>query len=201
MKKCLPYVLVVPMLMTQMAAAEEVACNPGDGPYASIGVGIVKTQHWKRNATVPETHFRTGPTVRVAVGSQFSNFRAEFEPSYSESRYTINGSSKHINLTSVLGNFYVGLPFEGNMWTYTIAPYLGAGIGFSSVKATFTPLQLQNQGHNTVLAYQGIAGVRLALNKQVGLNIEYRYFSTEKLNYVGKRIDSHSANVGLTYRF
>jgi opacity protein-like surface antigen len=203
MKKSTLSFLAIPVLLAAgvSAAEAEAVCHPGDGPYASIGIGISKTQHWKSDATRAETHFRTAPNFRVAVGSQFSNFRAEFEPSYSNAKYTVGGTRGHANLTSILGNAYVGLPFEGIVSTYPVAPYLGAGIGFSSVKANFSPIQVQNQGHNTVLSYQGIAGVRLALNTQVGLNIEYRYFSTEKLNYIGKRIEAHSANLGLTYRF
>jgi len=201
MKKFIPCLLAIPVILMTNVAAAEVACNPGDGPYASVGVGISKPQHWKENANIPATHFRTGPTVRVAIGSQFSNFRAEFEPSYSHHKYTSGSNARHVSLMSTLGNIYWGLPFEGKMGTYEVAPYLGAGVGFSSIKANFSPLQVQNQGHATVLSYQGIAGVRLALSKEVGLNIEYRYFATEKLNYVGKRIEAHSANLGLTYRF
>ncbi len=188
------------MMTTEDILAEEV-CHPGDGPYASIGVGISKIQSWKRSAMQEDTHFHTNPGFRVAIGSQFSIFRVEFEPSYSRAHYTTGSSSGHLNLISTLGNFYLGLPFEGHFATYPVAPYVAGGVGFSSVRANFNPLQVQNQGHSTVLSYQGIAGVRFALNDKVGLNVEYRYFSTEKLNYTGRRIESHSANLGLTYRF
>ena len=201
MKKVIGYLLMAPTLLMSGVAMAEAACNPGDGPYASVGVGVSKIQSWKRPAGQSNTHFRTNPTFRVAVGSQFSNFRAEFEPSSARSKYTVGANSGHVDLISTLGNIYLGLPFEGNYANYPVAPYVGGGIGFSSVRANFSPVQVQNQGHSTVLAYQGIAGIRVALNKQVGLNIEYRYFSTEKLNYVGRRIEAHSANLGLTYRF
>ena len=193
MKKSI--VCLVCALSISTAIAETV-CRPGDGPYVSMGIGISKFQKWNNG-----THFKTNPAFRFAIGSQFSVFRAEFEPSYARAKFTAGSNSGHVNILSTLGNLYWGLPFEGNFSSYPIAPYLGAGVGFSSVRANFSPLQVQNQGHSTILSYQGIAGVRLALNEQLGLNVEYRYFSTEKLNYIGKRIAAHAANLGLTYRF
>lgn len=178
-------------------------CNPGDGSCLFVGTRVSKSRAVKTEANRENIHFKEKAIFSLAVGSEFSHMRAEFEPSYTRTKHNSAPCFDHINVTSVLGNLYVGLPFEGRFINYVMAPYTGAGIGFSNASRNWKGVSSSppNHNHSNVLAYQGIAGLRFVMTEQVGVNVEYRYFSTEKLNVIGKRLRTHSGNIGITYRF
>ncbi len=50
-------------------------------------------------------------------------------------------------------------------------------------------------------SYQAIIGVTFDISEQLAINTDYRYFQTEKLNYVNKSIRNHPINIGLIYYF
>ena len=109
-------------------------------------------------------------------------------------------------VTSAMANGYVDF---GPDWV--VHPYLGAGIGVAG--ARFSDMRVGTadfvQGSNTVLAYQGIAGLRWAISDAVDLVADYRYFATGHINVgdgrnFGVRVDkyrSHTVMIGLHYKF
>lgn len=197
--------LILGLITASASTAEEKLsyCNPNDGPYISAGVGISKFKAWKNPTNQQDIRFKENATFRLAVGNEFSPFRVEFEPSYAQVKYTAAPLSGRVRITSLLGNLYLGLPFEGEVFSYLVAPYIGGGIGFASANAKWQGVvnQSQNNTHGTVLAYQGIAGLRFAVTDEIAVNLDYRYFSIDKLNVLAKRLRSHTGNVGITYRF
>ncbi len=202
MKKRIGCLIMFPIFFASGSVVAKTECSSEDGPYLSFGIGLSKTKTWKRDGSFPDTRFRVNPIARLAVGSQFSTIRVEFEPSYARGKYVVGSDDGSVAVISTLGNIYFDLPLEMQVKTYSIAPYVGAGIGYSNIKVDqlATPDQ-KWRSSQVALAYQGIAGGRLALSEQVGIQIEYRFFETQKINSAGNKIKAHSANVGLTYRF
>ena len=173
-----------------------------EGAYLSIGAGASKTQNWKASGGNANARFKTGINARAAVGHRFCNFRVEFEPSYIDLHKKADdnalGVTGHMRTLSGLGNVYYHFP------TFTTAtPYIGAGAGFSSIKAQqrTTVGGPKTDISATKFAYQGIAGASFAINEDTSVNLDYRYFQTEKLNQVNRGIRNHSVNIGLSFYF
>jgi opacity protein-like surface antigen len=193
--------IILPITLLSGAVIAAEALN--EGAYLSIGVGASKTQNWKSNAGLSDAAFKTGINARVAVGHRFCNFRAEFEPSYIDLHKKADdnalGITGHMRTLSALGNVYYHFPTLSS-----VAPYIGVGAGFSSIKALYrgTPGGGPKEDISaTKFAYQGIVGASFALNEDTSLNLDYRYFQTEKLNQVDRGVRNHSINLGLSYFF
>lgn len=88
-------------------------------------------------------------------------------------------------------------------------PFVGAGIGMARVTARWT-----ENGNNIVddadwaFAYQAFAGVGYDLGNAWQLKAQYRYFTTEDVDFVSSsnskfsaENDNHAFMVGMTYRF
>ncbi len=115
---------------------------------------------------------------------------------------------------SAMANVIYDLNHLYNASTSSFTPYVGAGIGVARVKLDSTingpgfgiPLPINDT--DTVLAYQGIAGLNYALNDKVDLGVSYRYFWTQDPRFntdTGVDFDgeynNHAILVGLTYKF
>ena len=192
--------MILPIVILSGAA---IAAEPlNEGAYLSIGAGVSRTQNWKANAGRADAGFKTGINARAAVGHRFCNFRVEFEPSYIDLHKKADdnalGITGHMRTLSTLGNVYYHLPTYSNA-----TPYIGAGAGFSSIKALYraTAGGPKDNISATKFAYQGIAGASFALNEDTSLNLDYRYFQTEKLNQANRGIRNHSINLGLSFFF
>ncbi len=191
-------ILPIALLSGAVIAAEPI----NEGAYLSIGAGVSKTQNWKSNQGLADAAFKTGINARAAVGHRFCNFSVEFEPSYIDLHKKADnnalGVTGHMRTLSTLGNVYYYFPTFSNA-----APYIGVGAGFSSIKALYraTVGGPKTDISTTKFAYQGIAGVSFNLNEDTSINIDYRYFQTEKLNQVNRGIRNHSINLGLSYFF
>jgi OOP family OmpA-OmpF porin len=172
-----------------------------EGVYLSMGVGISKTRNWKSNRGA-DAAFKTGVNARAAVGNQFCRFRIEFEPSYIDLHKKADdnalGITGHMRALSALGNLYYHFPTCSS-----IEPYIGAGAGFSSIKADerITPGGPKTDISAVKFAYQGIAGASFTINECTAISIDYRYFQTEKLNQASRGVRNHSINLGLRYFF
>jgi opacity protein-like surface antigen len=102
---------------------------------------------------------------------------------------------------------------------YRLAPYVGAGFGFTSTILTGNELiigarRFEGAEADVVFAYQFFAGVRFALNDRMGLSAEYHYFHAEESNFsmdtpsgVGTdeiklgRTETHSFTIAFDWRF
>jgi opacity protein-like surface antigen len=100
-----------------------------------------------------------------------------------------------------------------------ISPYLGAGFGLSSTILTGNDIQiggtrLEGSTADVVFAYQLFAGVDFAINDQMSVGLEYRFFHADESNMsadlaVGTptdrvklgEIETHAVTVNFTWRF
>jgi len=100
-----------------------------------------------------------------------------------------------------------------------VTPYWGGGIGFAVLRlsdtfATDLPggvpqrVLLYSDDTDTVFAYQAGLGLEIALNRQLSLDLGYRYFATAKAGFgsdpastTALKFESHNGVVGLRLKF
>jgi OOP family OmpA-OmpF porin len=141
----------------------------------------------------------------LGLGYAFQNgFRAEGELGfrYNDWEGEIDGQSGYEGWTrswSAMANLFYDFNRDG-----AVQPYLGLGVGAARVGAGLDGL---GSDQDTVLAYQGLAGIGFTLTEQLALDVGYRYFVAPELEYeaAGVPIDvdyEHQAvTVGLRYQF
>ncbi|NBC20317.1 MAG: outer membrane beta-barrel protein, partial [Alphaproteobacteria bacterium] len=139
---------------------------------------------------------------------------------------TRQGGDGALQIYDLMGNFIYD--FEGaNRWK----PYLGAGVGVAKVKAkahnlergvvdtsTTPPTFLGGYAANgfsdeeTAFAWQGLAGVGYGLTDRLTLDLGYKYFNVQGMEFGGRGPDGqsvaydadysdHTATVGLRWQF
>jgi len=101
-----------------------------------------------------------------------------------------------------------------------VTPYFGGGAGFATLflDDTFGTNvnggggQLYWSDDDTVFAYQLGAGVEIAINRRLSLDVGYRYFATDRANFTEQfwpggmaqaslKFQSHNAAVGVRVKF
>jgi ABC-type multidrug transport system fused ATPase/permease subunit len=101
-----------------------------------------------------------------------------------------------------------------------VTPYLGGGIGFAALYLDNTFGTIVNgpfagagatlywEDDDAVFAYQVGAGLEIALNRQLSLDVGYRYFGTDDANFTSQpfgqaslKLQSHNAAVGVRVKF
>ncbi len=75
-----------------------------------------------------------------------------------------------------------------------VTPFLTAGIGMAEVT-------LFDYYDDTVFAYQVGAGLTFAINPHMSIDLKYRYFATEDLDFEGIEAEFASHNVYCGFRF
>ncbi|MCB1537933.1 MAG: porin family protein [Rhodospirillales bacterium] len=179
------------------------------GLYISGSAGWNHTQDQKITGA-SKSNLKEGYGLSGAVGYDYgNNVRTEIELSYRSNK--VDGLSDNtgpfaspggkVTATAVMANAYYDIP------TATpVTPYIGAGIGIAHVKTDnySTAGTIISDGKDNAFAYQGILGADYALESDLSLFGEYRYFSTEKVNmgYGNKgTYHNHALMAGLKYSF
>jgi len=175
------------------------------GPYVSgfLGVSVandadVSTTDATGTPTLQysdRVEFDPGVFFGASGGYDFGMLRLEGELSYRyaemknitdrDTGFRYRDIDGNLGVLAVLGNAYIDLHNQS-----PITPYLGSGIGFATLHLgnTFARdaagrVRLYRQGDDTVLAYQLGAGLGIALNPRVTLDVGYRYFGTSKATF------------------
>ena len=201
------------------------------GAYMSIFLGATAPQD--TTVTISEfnpvttkdarVQFDPGFNVGGTAGYDFGFFRLEGEMSYKQGE--INRVSdqafatNYRNVDGHLGAFALMMNGFFDLHNASpITPYLGGGVGYSALHLSDTRGVDANTGVlNThifrdddanVFAYQVGAGVEVALNRRLSLDLGYRYFGTSRASFdkdwpnsTDLKLESHNAQVGLRLKF
>lgn len=192
-----------------------VAAHADSGFYlgGNAGVGIAGDASFDDGTNTNSVETNPGFAFLFLGGYQFdSNWRAELEfggrfnevdsISGSGSTSPFDGNTR---VFSVMADAIYGIP-TGTRFT----PYIGAGLGvaFYNANGIATTLGTEVDDNDTVLAYQGIAGVEYDLTSNLKAALDYRYFRTTEpqltsvaLSDVDAEYENHTITLGLRYLF
>lgn len=207
------------------------ASPPNPGGYMSFFVGtsafedttITSTQFNPVSTREARTEFDPDMNIGWTGGYDFGYVRLEGEMSYKEgeisrvseatygARYV--NTEGHIGAFALMMNTFVDIHNDS-----PVTPYLGGGLGYTSVSITNTKGVDANTGalnyrvfrsdDASAFAYQVGGGVDLALNHHVSLDLGYRYFGTSRVSFTNDwpnstnlKLGSHNASVGMRIKF
>lgn len=166
-----------------------------------------------------QVEFDPGLNIGGTGGYDFGHLRLEGELSYKHAeidRITAKNGVSFVNPDGNIGvfatmvNAFFDLHNPG-----PVTPYVGGGIGFANLHLSETsaidvsagPVFLYPEDDDTVFAYQAGAGVGIALNRRLVLDVGYRYFGTSRarlsdgFDTAELRYESHNGVVGLRVKF
>lgn len=174
------------------------------------------------NAT-DEVEFDPGINIGGTGGYDFGFLRLEGELSFKYSEinritdtadgFRFGNPDGNIGVFAMMGNAFFDLHNPG-----PVTPYVGGGVGFATLHLSDTfgtdvttsgpeRIFLYPEDDDMVFAYQAGAGVGIALNRRLTLDIGYRYFGTSRARFgdgfdtADLRYESHNAAVGLRVKF
>lgn len=129
----------------------------------------------------------------VAVGRAFDNgFRADGELASRTNRARISNSSSEaqVRATSAMINGFYDIMRDG-----PVQPYVGIGAGFVRVDA--------NGEDDTSLAWQAMAGLAIPVRERMHIDIGYRHFEADELEYsaLPGSYEHDAVTLGLRYEF
>jgi opacity protein-like surface antigen len=204
-----------------------VAAPSQPGPYFSgfLGTSLSKNlnvsnyDYLFNSAYNDRLSLDPGILAGVTGGYDFGIMRIEGELSYRNAKIdklTDTTGEQFRNIDGDLGIYttMVNVFFDMHN-TSPITPYLGGGIGVATLHMSDTYgygntlgyTQLYGDSSDTVLAAQVGAGLDIALNRHLSLDLGYRYFITDQANFdtnwisSSMRFESHNATVGLRFKF
>ena len=178
-------------------------------PYASVTAGatFLADSDFEEEGDTIEAEFDTGYNVGAALGYDFGPGRMEAEIAYRSNefdKFTYQGVSVSGDGTASALSFMVNgyLDFKNQS---AVTPFVTAGLGFANVDVDDVEVAGVSVGSedDTVFAYQLGAGLGIALNKEISLDLSYKYFATSDPEFDGTEAeyDSHNINVGLRFSF
>lgn len=212
MKKSVLAILLLGALVLPAVAS---ASPLHQGPYFAGFIGV----------TIPESSdatsfdgfgvyderikFDPGFTIGGAVGYDAGPIRFEGELSYKDLPIDSVAGDKvregNVDATAIMGNVFIDL-HNGT----PITPYLGAGLGFAALHLDETysrTTDYYGSDDQAVFAYQVGGGLEISLNRQLSLDLAYRYFRTSEASFATDVADTdfeiatHNATVGLRVTF
>ncbi len=144
-------------------------------------------------ATLSGTKISLDPGFRAGIGAgyQFVDWAAaEVELGFMGNYINDMTGATHIH-DAMIGNvpFLVNGKLQLPTGRCPVKPYIGAGVGFSETFFDVDSLEFRDAlGHTygisgsdsaAVFAWQAFAGLKYALNEQMDVGVEYRYFQAE----------------------
>lgn len=183
------------------------------GPYLSGFIGATFPVDTDATGFFNDTiRFDPGINVGGTMGMDFGAVRVEGEVSYKDGEIdTVHDNvndTRHsavegsLEATAFMANVFVDLHGSG-----PITPYFGGGVGFAALHLSDTTDRagtlLYIADDEVAFAYQAGAGLEVALNRQVSLDLAYRYFGTSEVSFADADMEfrSHNATVGLRLKF
>lgn len=185
-----------------------------EGPYISghFGVGLLTDSDISEPGATGKIEFDPGLALGIAAGYNFGEVRLEGEIGYQKNDIdkisacagglciSGIGASGDATSTSFLANGYYDF-----VNTSPFTPYISAGVGLAKIEVDDFSVVGINIGSadDTVFAYQLGVGVGYAVNKNLTIDLKYRYFATEDLDLGSTKAEcaSHNFYIGLRYNF
>lgn len=167
------------------------------GPYVGGEAGPVFLSDSSNPIGGRDVEFDTGYGLGAFGGYDFGTWRLEGELSYRKN--DLKDFDGDISSSGLIGNAY----YDFRMVSPSIVPYLGGGLGFADVSLEAPGVD----DDDVVFAYQLAAGVGFVMNKQVTIDLGYKYFATSDPEFAtnaGKReaeYKSHNLFLGARYNF
>ena len=201
------------------------------GGYMSVFLGASAPQD--TSATISEfnpistretrVQFDPGINIGGSAGYDFGFLRLEGEMAYKNGEMTRvtdqTSGTRYVNVDGHLGAFTMMMNGFLDLHNESpVTPYLGGGMGFAVLNLSTTRGVDANLGalnnhifsddQDTVFAYQAGAGVEVALNRRLSVDLGYRYFGTSNASFrkdwpnsTDLKLQSHNAQVGLRVKF
>jgi len=200
MKKLLLSALIATSL-TGFASAKT-----GDLKVAISGFAVHTGEEDMKVTNVPSNHvidYKWGWGVGTAIGYNFTDdLSAEAEISY-----RINDVDKLDGVTSNTNGETSATAFMVNGYykiknNVKLVPYIGGGLGVARV----TLDDITTDESDTVLAWQGMAGLEYVVSEKMSAKLGYRYFDTTdaKVDTSSQTIETgfsnHNIELGVIYR-
>lgn len=179
------------------------------GTYVSGNLGVVLMEDSDMSDPTGSVTVELSPgwSLGVAAGHDWGNIRAEWAIEYQKNHIdkvnlgatTLDASGNINNLAFLVNGYY---DFENSS---RFTPYLSAGIGFAKVKLSdFAVLGMtDDNSDDNVLVYQAGIGIAYSIDKNLIIDLKYRYFCTEdpEFDTVSAEVASHNIYLGLRYTF
>ena len=192
-----------------------VSLSAAPGPYISGQLGmayLTDSQFSDASAGEGTVKFDLGFAVGVAGGYNFGWFREEgeigYQINYIDSFNACSGgtcvsgvsSSGERTALSFMANSYVDF-YNDSKFSF----YITAGVGVANVVFDHyadSGLKIGNSD-STDFAYQAGIGIGYAINKNITIDLKYRYFATLDSDFEGTEVEfkSHNVYLGLRYNF
>jgi len=231
MKKAMTIIaLLVAVALPDLSQAQPMSMQPR--PYLAGFIGATMP---RRNENVTTTDFSTIPSqtfdektrfdpglyIGGAGGFDFGFLRLEEEISYKEADINSITDNTGVNQYRDIDGNLQALAFMTNVFfdfhNYSpVTPYVGGGVGVARLHLSNTfatdagnqRLLMYPRDDDTVFAYQVGAGLGIAINRRLSIDLGYRYFNTDWANFSrnslttsGVRFESHNATIGFRTRF
>ena len=220
-------------LFASLALPAVCVANPGvPGAYSSGFIGVsapasidTPSTNFDSNASFSD-RVKLDPGINIGGtgGYDFGLLRLEGELSYKYSTIkSITDQTTNTPFKNPKGNLGVlAFMFNGFVDLHNesrITPYVGGGVGFATLNlsdtygsestgSTAKRVRLYGAGNDTVFAYQAGAGLDIALNRRLSLDIGYRYFNcssadftADQVIYTSMKFVSHTTAIGLRIKY
>jgi OOP family OmpA-OmpF porin len=164
--------------LAALAAGVATNANATEGWYGRADVGYSVDGNFEFD-TGAEYDLDEDWMASGGVGYAFGpGFRVEGELSYRTNEASFSGGPPagfEVNAWSLMANVYYDFNRGGRF-----EPYIGLGVGVTDLEFTDSPPEVEV---DPGFAYQGLAGVAIGLTDRLDLDIGYRYFVAQGLEW------------------
>lgn len=217
MKSAFRILIVLALIMTSYQTLFADELNTDKKWYAKFGVGYAEQveNYDEVNVGATEWDFEGGGNYTIAAGYGADYWAVEGEIAYK----ILDIDNRVMKATGTETNFEGNqdqIAFMVNVFFYpkpewTISPYLGAGLGYTSVSWNDIRIPGSNSyldDSDTVFTYQLIVGASYRISPRFFLEIDYRYFVPDSVEIVSRpggtvgKLDDQALNIiGLALKF
>jgi len=190
--------------------------SASEGLYVSGNVGISKVNDLTATGVddqgtwSSDTSLDTGYAIHAALGYDFDPIRAEVELGYAKNDFDKIDTEKATNGDVTATTFFANAYYDFHNSSLFV-PYLGAGLGYANISYNNLNVDWEYpfDSHDSVFAYQFMAGIAFAINENLFADLSYRYIGTNDPSSMedsyGSMIDfeynAHNILLGAKYTF